>query len=84
MKYIVELRTSRRYGEVEADSPLEAVMAVKRNPDFSHTHIEETADVMIDEGGTRQIVVSVNTHRRWDLEPGANYPVAANTGMGRI
>ena len=84
MKYIVELRTSRRYAEVEADSPLEAVMVVKRNPDFTHTHIEESADVMVDDNGNRQLVVSVNTHRRWDLEPTSNSPMAENMGNGRI
>jgi len=84
MKYIVELRTSRRYAEVDATSPLEAVMTIKKNPDFAHIHIEESAEVMVDEDGNRAIVLSVNSPRRWDTEPNfGQMPVNAGNGLIR-
>ena len=86
MKYIVELRTTRRYEDVEADSAIEAVMAVKRNPDFDHTHVEENADVYVPgEHGEQPSVLSVYSPRRWDNSMAINsqYP-SPSAGTGRI
>lgn len=86
MKYIVELRTTRRYESVEADSAIAAVMAVKRNPDFTHTHVEENADVIvIGEHGQRATMLNICAPRHWD-EPMPIMPQQPdfNTGAGRI
>lgn len=85
MKYIVELRTTRRYESVEAASAIEAVMAVKRNPDFAHTHVEENADVIVlDDRGQRPTVLTVYTPRHWDEPLPVQSPPSFNTGAGRI
>ena len=84
MRYIVELRTTRRYEDVEADSAIEAVMAVKRNPDFAHTHVEETADVfVIGAHGQQPTVLTVCTPRHWN-EPMPMPQSPTLVGTGRI
>ena len=68
MKYIVELRTSRRYVEIEANSPLAAIQVIKEHPETKHTHVEEHGEVFVEERGQSITVLTVYTPRRWDLE----------------